>query len=66
MDELGIVVKPTFATAYPGSEWYTKYKDKILEQYKGRKKMIEDDLEAYIVDLGDATRVTAISKILTQ
>ena len=61
-DELGIVVKPTFATAYPGSEWYTKYKDKILEQYKGvgKKMGLSDDLEAYIVDLGDATRVTGV------
>ena len=61
-DELGIVVKPTFATAYPGSEWYTKYKDKILDQYKGvgKKMGLSDDLEAYIVDLGDATRVTGV------
>jgi radical SAM superfamily enzyme YgiQ (UPF0313 family) len=50
--ELGIHAKPHFATAYPGSEWYYDYKDSILEQYKG-------DLEAYVADLGDATKITA-------
>lgn len=51
-EKLGIIVKPFFATPYPGSEWYHIYKDWILEQYAG-------DLEAFLVDLGDATRVTA-------
>ncbi len=50
--ELGIVVKPFFATPYPGSEWFTVYRDWIEEQYDG-------DLEKYILDLGDATRITA-------
>ena len=50
--KLGIHAKPHFATAYPGSEWYYKYKDSILEQYNG-------DLEAYILDLGDASKITA-------
>ncbi|GAA5132123.1 B12-binding domain-containing radical SAM protein [Thalassotalea piscium] len=50
--ELGITAKPHFATAYPGSEWYYAYKDSILEQYNG-------DLEAYIMDLGDASKITA-------
>jgi len=50
---LGIIVKPFFATPYPGSEWYTVYKNSILEQYDG-------DLEKYILDLGDATKITAI------
>ncbi|MBA3662150.1 MAG: B12-binding domain-containing radical SAM protein [Gammaproteobacteria bacterium] len=50
--ELGIHAKPHFATAYPGSEWYYDYKDSIIEQYKG-------NLEAYIADLGDATKITA-------
>jgi len=52
-DELGIVVKPFFATPYPGSEWYYTYKKRILEQYDG-------DLDAFLRDLGDATDVTAV------
>lgn len=51
--KLGIVVKPFFATPYPGSEWFTVYRKKIEQQYDG-------DLEKYILDLGDATRITAI------
>ncbi|HEC20840.1 MAG TPA: radical SAM protein [Gammaproteobacteria bacterium] len=51
--KLGIVVKPFFATAYPGSEWFTTYRNWIVEQYDG-------DLEKYIQDLGDATRITAV------
>ena len=49
--ELGIHAKPHFATAYPGSEWYSSYKHYITEQYGG-------DLEAYVKDLGDATKIT--------
>lgn len=49
--ELGIHAKPHFATAYPGSEWYYKYKTSITEQYNG-------SLEHYILDLGDASKVT--------
>jgi anaerobic magnesium-protoporphyrin IX monomethyl ester cyclase len=49
--ELGIHAKPHFATAYPGSEWYYSYKSSIIKQYDG-------DLEAYIKDLGDATKIT--------
>lgn len=52
-EKLGIVVKPFFATAYPGSEWFTVYRDKIVKQYHG-------DLERYILDLGDATKITAV------
>lgn len=48
---LGIHAKPHFATAYPGSEWYYGYKDYIKGQYAG-------NLEAYIKDLGDATKIT--------
>lgn len=51
--KLGIVVKPFFATAYPGSEWFTVNRKSITEQYKG-------DLEAYILDLGDATKITGV------
>jgi len=51
--ELGIHARPHFATAYPGSEWYYTYKDAILKQYDG-------DLERYILDLGDASKITAI------
>lgn len=50
---LGVVVKPFFATPYPGSEWFTVYREWILEQYDG-------DLEAYILDLGDATKMTSV------
>ncbi len=49
---MGVVCYPFLATPYPGSEWFTVYKDKILEQYGG-------DLEAYISDLDDATKITA-------
>jgi anaerobic magnesium-protoporphyrin IX monomethyl ester cyclase len=52
-EKLGIVVKPFFATPYPGSEWYHTYRDWILEQYKG-------DLDAFLSSLGDATRITAL------
>ncbi|MBI4056637.1 MAG: B12-binding domain-containing radical SAM protein [Elusimicrobia bacterium] len=51
-DRMGIQVKPFFATAYPGTEWYNKYKDNILAQYDG-------DLDAFLLDLGDATKITA-------
>lgn len=50
-EQLGIVCKPFFVTPYPGCEWYTLYKDKILAQYDG-------DLERFISDLGDATDIT--------
>lgn len=51
--KLGIHARPHFATAYPGSEWYYSYKESIKEQYDG-------DLEAYVRDLGDATKITAV------
>jgi anaerobic magnesium-protoporphyrin IX monomethyl ester cyclase len=51
-NRIGIVAKPFFATPYPGSEWFSVYKDRILDQYEG-------DLEAFLLDLGDATRITA-------
>lgn len=51
-EELGIIVKPFFATPYPGSYWFEIYKPKILSQY-------EDDLERFLLELGDATDVTA-------
>lgn len=50
---LGIVVKPFFATPYPGSEWFTVYREHIERQYDG-------DLERFILDLGDATKITAV------
>lgn len=52
-EQLGIVVKPFFATPYPGSEWYHTYKDRILEQYNG-------DIEKFLLDVGDATKVTGV------
>lgn len=51
--ELGIVVKPHFATAYPGSEWFTIYRKSLEDQYNG-------DLEAFILDLGDASKITGV------
>jgi len=51
--QLGIHCKPHFATPYPGSEWYYSYKDSILEQYDG-------DLEKFILDLGDASKISAV------
>jgi radical SAM superfamily enzyme YgiQ (UPF0313 family) len=52
-ERLGIVVKPFFATPYPGSEWFSTYRERILEQYDG-------NLESFLLDLGDATKVTAV------
>lgn len=52
-NRLGIQAYPFLATPYPGSEWYDTFKDRILEQYGG-------NLEDYLLDLGDATKVTAI------
>lgn len=51
--KLGIVVKPFFATPYPGSEWFTVFRKDIERQY-------DNDLERFILDLGDATRITAV------
>ena len=61
-DDLGIVTKPHFATPYPGSLWFTEYRNEILDQYKGQGKKLglSDDLEAYVMDLGDASRVSAV------
>ncbi|MCA9398280.1 MAG: B12-binding domain-containing radical SAM protein, partial [Candidatus Omnitrophica bacterium] len=53
LKKLGIHSKPHFATPYPGSEWYYSYKESILEQYNG-------NLEAFIQDLGDASKITAV------
>jgi hypothetical protein len=50
---LGIVCKPFFATPYPGSEWFTVYRKNIEKQYGG-------NLESFVLDLGDATRITAV------
>jgi anaerobic magnesium-protoporphyrin IX monomethyl ester cyclase len=52
-ERLGLQVKPFFATPYPGTEWYQTHRDRILAQYDG-------DLEAFLLDLGDATRVTGV------
>lgn len=51
--KLGIHARPHFATAYPGSEWYYTYKESIAKQYDG-------NLEQYIQELGDASKITAI------
>ena len=61
-EDLGIVTKPHFATPYPGSLWFSQYRNEILDQYKGmgKKQNLTDDLEAYIMDLGDASRVSAV------
>ena len=47
------MVKPHFATPYPGSEWFTVYRKSIENQYQG-------DLEAFIMDLGDASKISAV------
>lgn len=52
-ERMGIQCVPFFATPYPGTEWYYKYKDRILAQYDG-------DLDAFLTDLGDATKITAV------
>ncbi|ARJ66537.1 B12-binding domain-containing radical SAM protein [Magnetospirillum sp. ME-1] len=52
-DDLGMLVKPHFATPYPGSEWFTVYRASIERQYGG-------DLEAFILDLGDASKISAV------
>ena len=52
-EKLGIQAYPFFATPYPGSEWYFEFKDRILEQY-------DNNLENFLLDLGDATKITAI------
>lgn len=52
-NRMGIVVKPFFATPYPGSEWFYTYRSRIMEQYHG-------DFEAFLLDLGDATKITAV------
>ena len=52
-EETGIVTSPFIWTPYPGSEWYIKYKDFIVEQYGGK-------LESFINDLEDATKITAL------
>jgi len=51
--KLGIVVKPHFATPYPGSEWFAVNRPSIEDQYGG-------DLEAFVLDLGDASKISAV------
>lgn len=51
-DELGIMVKPHFATPYPGSEWFTLNRDSISKQYGG-------DLERFLLEVGDASTISA-------
>lgn len=51
--QLGIRSYPFLATPYPGSEWYSTYKEKIIDQYDG-------NLESFLLDLGDATDITAV------
>lgn len=48
-----IQAAPFLATPYPGSEWYYTFKERILGQYDG-------SLHAFLLDLGDATKVTAV------
>jgi len=52
-EKLGIRSYPFFATPYPGSEWYYTFRERILSQYEG-------DLEAFLLELGDATSITAV------
>ena len=52
-EETKIITTPFICTPFPGAEWYIKYKDFILDQYNG-------NLESFIEDLEDATKVTAL------
>ncbi len=52
-DDLGIQVRPHFATPYPGSEWFTTYRERISGQYDG-------NMERFIFDLGDASSISAV------
>jgi len=52
-EDLGIVVKPHFATPYPGSEWFSVYRSSIEEQYNG-------DLERFLLEVGDASTISAV------
>lgn len=52
-ERMGIVVKPFFATPYPGSMWFDIYKERILAQYQG-------NLDKFLLELGDATKLTAV------
>jgi radical SAM superfamily enzyme YgiQ (UPF0313 family) len=52
-EKYNIVSTPFICTPYPGSEWYITYKDLILQQYN-------NNLESFILDLEDATKVTAL------
>ena len=52
-EEVGIVSKPFIVTPYPGSEWFNKYKPRIMAQYG-------NDLNKFLMDLGDATAVSAL------
>lgn len=52
-ERLGIIVKPHFATPYPGSEWFTVYRKSIESQYGG-------DLEKFVLDVGDASQISAV------
>ena len=51
--QLGIKSFPFLATPYPGSEWFETYKENILKQY-------DNNLELFLLDLGDATSITAV------
>ena len=39
-EQLGIVVKPLFATPYPGSEWFTMYRSQILAAIRRRPRAV--------------------------
>jgi anaerobic magnesium-protoporphyrin IX monomethyl ester cyclase len=51
-DEMGIVAKPFFVTPYPGCEWFSLYRDKIMAQFEG-------NMDLYLSSLGDATDLSA-------
>lgn len=52
-EKYGIVNMPFIMTPYPGAEWFETYRSDILLQYGG-------DLERFVMDLEDATKVTAL------
>ncbi len=52
-EKYGIVTVPFIMTAYPGSEIFETNRKLVLDQYGG-------DMDAFLSDLEDATKVTAV------
>lgn len=50
--EIGVIVYPFMLTSFPGTYYFTENRKRIAEQYG-------EDLELFIMDLGDCTKPTA-------